>query len=69
MHRNKKSCEIEDVPVEVVEPDDEQQAASDEDIAEIHAEVEAEDEDEVALEQSEVDDGLIQDSAEGDVPT
>ena len=69
MHRNKKSCEIEDVPVEVVEPDDEQQAASDEDIAEIHAEVEAEDEDEVALEQSEVDDGLIQDAAEGDVPT
>lgn len=68
MHRNKKSCEIEDVPVEVVEPDDEQQAASDEDIAEIHAEVEAEDEDEVALEQSEVDDGLIQDAAEGDVP-
>ena len=69
MHRNKKSCEIEDVPVEVVEPDDEQQAASDEDIAEINAEVEAEDEDEVALEQSEVDDGLIQDAAEGDVPT
>lgn len=69
MHRNKKSCEIEDVPVEVVEPDNEQQAASDEDIAEIHAEVEAEDEDEVALEQSEVDDGLIQDAAEGDVPT
>lgn len=69
MHRNKKSCEIEDVPVEVVEPDDEQQVASDEDIAEIHAEVEAEDEDEVALEQSEVDDGLIQDAAEGDVPT
>ena len=69
MHRNKKSCEIEDVPVEVVELDDEQQAASDEDIAEIHAEVEAEDEDEVALEQSEVDDGLIQDAAEGDVPT
>lgn len=69
MHRNKKSCEIEDVPVEVVEPDDEQQAASDEDIAEIHAEVEAEDEDEVALEQSEVDDGLIRDAAEGDVPT
>lgn len=69
MHRNKKSCEIEDVPVEVVEPDDEQQAASDEDIAEIHAEVEAEDEDEVALEQSEVDDGLIQDAAEGDVST
>lgn len=69
MHRNKKSCEIEDVPVEVVELDDEQQAASDEDIAEIHAEVEAEDEDEVALEQPEVDDGLIQDAAEGDVPT
>ena len=69
MHRNKKSCEIEDVPVEVVELDDEQQAASDEDIAEIHAEVEAEDEDEVALEQPEVDDGLIQDDAEGDVPT
>lgn len=68
MHRNKKSCEIEDVPVEVVELDDEQQAASDEDIAEIHAEVEAEDEDEVALEQPEVDDGLIQDAAEGDVP-
>ena len=69
MHRNKKSCEIEDVPVEVVELDDEQQAASDEDIAEIHAEVEAEDEDEVALEQPEVDDGLIQDAAEGDVST
>ena len=69
MHRNKKSCEIEDVPVEVVELDDEQQAASDEDIAEIHAEVEAEDEDEVALEQPEADDGLIQDAAEGDVPT
>ena len=69
MHRNKKSCEIEDVPVEVVELDGEQQAASDEDIAEIHAEVEAEDEDEVALEQPEVDDGLIQDDAEGDVPT
>ena len=69
MHRNKKSCEIEDVPVEVVELDDEQQAASDEDIAEIHAEVEAEDEDEVALEQPEVDDGLIQDAAEGDVLT
>ena len=69
MHRNKKSCEIEDVPVEVVELDDEQQAASDEDIAEIHAEVEAEDEDEVALEQPEVDDGLIQDDAEGDVLT
>ena len=68
MHRNKKSCEIEDVPVEVVELDDEQQAASDEDIAEIHAEVEAEDEDEVALEQPEVDDGLIQDDADGDVP-
>ena len=68
MHRNKKSCEIEDVPVEVVELDDEQQAASDEDIAEIHAEVEAEDEDEVALEQPEVDDGLIQDAAEGDTP-
>lgn len=68
MHRNKKSCEIEDVPVEVVELDDEQQAASDEDIAEIHAEVEAEDEDEVALEQPEADDGLIQDAAEGDVP-
>ena len=68
MHRNKKSCEIEDVPVEVVELDDEQQAASDEDIAEIHAEVEAEDEDEVALEQPEVDDGLLQDDAEGDVP-
>lgn len=63
------SCEIEDVPVEVVELDDEQQAASDEDIAEIHAEVEAEDEDEVALEQPEADDGLIQDAAEGDVPT
>lgn len=69
MHRNKKSCEIEDVPVEVVELDDEQQAASDEDIAEIHAEVEAEDEDEVALEQPEADDGLIQDAAEGEVPT
>lgn len=69
MHRNKKSCEIEDVPVEVVELDDEQQAACDEDIAEIHAEVEAEDEDEVALEQPEVDDGLIQDAAEGDVST
>lgn len=69
MHRNKKSCEIEDVPVEVVELDDEQQAASDEDIAEIHAEVEAEDEDEVALEQPEADDGLIQDAAEGDVLT
>ena len=69
MHRNKKSCEIEDVPVEVVELDDEQQAASDEDIAEIHAEVEAEDEDEVALGQHEADDGLIQDAAEGDVPT
>ena len=68
MHRNKKSCEIEDVPVEVVELDDEQQAASDEDIAEIHAEVEAEDDDEVALEQPEADDGLIQDAAEGDVP-
>ena len=68
MHRNKKSCEIEDVPVEVVELDDEQQAASDEDIAEIHVEVEAEDEDEVALEQPEADDGLIQDAAEGDVP-
>lgn len=68
MHRNKKSCEIEDVPVEVVELDDEQQAASDEDIAEIHAEVEVEDEDEVALEQSEADDGLIQDPAEGDAP-
>ena len=68
MHRNKKSCEIEDVPVEVVELDDEQQAASDEDIAEIHAEVEVEDEDEAALEQSEVDDGLIQDPAEGDAP-
>ena len=68
MHRNKKSCEIEDVPVEVVELDDEQQAASDEDIAEIHAEVEAEDEDEVALEQPEADDGLIQDDAEGDAP-
>ena len=67
MHRNKKSCEIEDVPVEVVELDDEQQAASDEDIAEIHAEVEAEDE--AALEQPEADDGLIQDDAEGDVPT
>ena len=66
MHRNKKSCEIEDVPVEVVELDDEQQAASDEDIAEIHAEVEAEDE--AALEQPEADDGLIQDAAEGDVP-
>lgn len=69
MHRNKKSCEIEDVPVEVVELDDEQQAASDEDIAEIHAEVEAEDEDEVALGQPEADDGLIQDAAEGDVLT
>lgn len=69
MHRNKKSCEIEDVPVEVVELDDEQQAASDEDIAEIHAEVEAEDENEAALEQPEADDGLIQDAAEGDVPT
>ena len=68
MHRNKKSCEIEDVPVEVVELDDEQQAASDEDIAEIHAEVEVEDEDEAALEQSEADDGLIQDPAEGDAP-
>lgn len=68
MHRNKKSCEIEDVPVEVVELDDEQQAASDEDIAEIHAEVEAEDEDEVALGQPEADDGLIQDAAEGDTP-
>ena len=66
MHRNKKSCEIEDVPVEVVELDDEQQAASDEDIAEIHVEVEAEDE--AALEQPEADDGLIQDAAEGDVP-
>ena len=66
MHRSKKSCEIEDVPVEVVELDDEQQAASDEDIAEIHAEVEAEDE--AALEQPEADDGLIQDAAEGDVP-
>lgn len=69
MHRNKKSCEIEDVPVEVVELDGEQQAASDEDIAEIHAEVEAEDEVEAALEQPEVDDGLIQDAAEGDVST
>ena len=69
MHRNKKSCEIEDVPVEVVELNDEQQAAGDEDIAEIHADVEAEDEDEVALEQPEVDDGLIQDDAEGDVLT
>lgn len=68
MHRNKKSCEIEDVPVEVVELDDEQQAASDEDIAEIHAEVEAEDEDEAALEQPEADDELIQDAAEGDTP-
>ncbi len=68
MHRNKKSCEIEDVPVEVVELDDEQQAASDEDIAEIHAEVEVEDEDEAALEQSVADDGLIQDPAEGDAP-
>lgn len=68
MHRNKKSCEIEDVPVEVVELDDEQQAASDEDIAEIHAEVEVEDEDEAALEQSEAGDGLIQDPAEGDAP-
>lgn len=68
MHRNKKSCEIEDVPVEVVELDDEQQAASDEDIAEIHAEVEAEDEDEAALEQPEADDGLIQDAVEGDAP-
>ena len=67
MHRNKKSCEIEDVPVEVVELDDEQQAASDEDIAEIHAEVEAEDE--AAIEQPEADDELIQDAAEGDVPT
>lgn len=66
MHRNKKSCEIEDVPVEVVELDDEQQAASDEDIAEIHAEVEAEDE--AALEQPEADDELIQDAAEGDTP-
>ena len=69
MHRNKKSCEIEDVPVEVVELDDEQQAASDEDIAEIHAEVEAEDEVEAALGQPEADDELIQDAAEGDVPT
>lgn len=69
MHRNKKSCEIEDVPVEVVELDDEQQAASDEDIAEIHAEVEVEDEDEAVLEQPEADDGLIRDAAEGDVPT
>ena len=69
MHRNKKSCEIEDVPVEVVELNDEQQAAGDEDIAEIHAEVEAEDEDEAALGQPEADDGLIQDAAEGDVPT
>ena len=68
MHRNKKSCEIEDVPVEVVELDDEQQAASDEDIAEIHAEVEVEDEDEAALEQSEAVDGLIQDPADGDAP-
>lgn len=68
MHRNKKPCEIEDVPVEVVELDDEQQAASDEDIAEIHAEVEAEDEDEAALEQPEADDGLIQDAVEGDAP-
>lgn len=68
MHRNKKSCEIEDVPVEVVELDDEQQAASDEDIAEIHAEVEVDDEDETALEQPEADDELIQDSAEGDAP-
>ena len=68
MHRNKKSCEIEDVPVEVVELDDEQQAASDEDIAEIHAEVEAEDEDEAALEQPEADDELVQDAAEGDTP-
>ena len=68
MHRNKKSCEIEDVPVEVVELDDEQQAGSDEDIAEIHAEVEVEDEDEAALEQSEADDELIQDPAEGDAP-
>lgn len=66
MHRNKKSCEIEDVPVEVVELDDEQQAASDEDIAEIHAEVEAEDE--AALEQPEADDELVQDAAEGDTP-
>ena len=66
MHRNKKPCEIEDVPVEVVELDDEQQAASDEDIAEIHAEVEAEDE--AALEQPEADDELIQDAAEGDTP-
>ena len=63
------SCEIEDVPVEVVELDDEQQAASDEDIAEIHAEVEAEDEVEAALGQPEADDELIQDAAEGDVPT
>ena len=69
MHRNKKSCEIEDVPVEVVELDGEQQAASDEDIAEIHAEVEAEDEVEAALGQPEADDGLIQDAAEGDVST
>ena len=69
MHRNKKSCEIEDVPVEVVELDDEQQAASDEDTAEIHAEVEAEDEVEAALGQPEVDDGLIQDAAEDDVST
>ena len=68
MHRNKKSCEIEDVPVEVVELDDEQQAASDEDIAEIHAEVEVEDEDEAALEQSEADDELIQNPAEGGAP-
>lgn len=68
MHRNKKPCEIEDVPVEVVELDDEQQAASDEDIAEIHAEVEAEAEDEAALEQPEADDELIQDAAEGDTP-
>lgn len=68
MHRNKKPCEIENVPVEVVELDDEQQAASDEDIAEIHAEVEAEDEDEAALEQPEADDGLIQDAVEGDAP-
>lgn len=66
MHRNKKPCEIEDVPVEVVELDDEQQAASDEDIAEIHAEVEAEGEEETVLEQSEAEAELIQDAAEGD---
>ena len=67
MHRNKKSCEIEDVPVEVVELDDEQQAASDEEIAESHVDVEAEAE--AALEQPEADDALVQDAAEDDVPT